>query len=310
MANWLIYASEHWLTPIFNTLKCILAQAIILYADESSVQVLHEEGKPAESKSTMWMYRTGGDADRPIVLYEYQPNRRHANPRLFLEGFGGYLPSDGYQAYDHLSSRVIVVRCWAHVPRKFTDILKSTPDYNKPGSLALRGVEYCDALFALERGYAKNFHSPIPTDDDFMSRYEARPKRSKPVMDEFFNWAQSVYGTILALPRSKMGLALAYAMNHRKHLENVLLDGRLEISNNRSERSIKPFVIGRKNWIFSNTENGATASAMFYSIIETAKENRLKPYEYLNFIFETAPNIDLYNDEEISRLLPWNAPSF
>ena len=129
-------------------------------------------------------------------------------------------------------------------------------------------------------------------------------------MDEFFNWAQSVYGTIMALPRSAMGKALAYAMNQRKHLENVLLNGRLEISNNRSERSIKPFVIGRKNWLFANTDNGATASAMFYSIIETARENGLKPYEYLRFIFETAPNIDLNNAEAVNRLLPWNAPDF
>jgi hypothetical protein len=196
------------------------------------------------------------------------------------------------------------------VRRKFTDILKSTPDYNKPGSLAFRGVEFCDALFALEREYARNFHSPIPTAEDYAFRYEERLKRSKPVMDEFFNWAQSVYGTILALPRSKMGEALAYAMNHRKHLENVLLDGRLELSNNRSERSIKPFVIGRKNWLFSNTEKGAATSAMFYSIIETAKENGLKQYEYLKYIFEIAPNIDLNNMDDICLLLPWNVPAF
>jgi hypothetical protein len=243
------------------------------------------------------------------VLYDYQPNRKHVNPRLFLEGFGGYLHSDGYQAYDHLSAGITAVRCWAHVRRKFTDILKSIPDYNKPGSIALRGMEYCDALFDLERGYARNFHFPIPTKDDFASRYEARLERSKPVMDEFFNWAQSMHGTIMALPRSNMGTALAYAMNQRTRLENVLCDGRLELSNNRAERSIKPFVIGRKNWLFSNTEKGATASAMFYSIIETAKENGLKPYEYLKYIFETAPNIDLRNEEQLSILLPWNAPA-
>ena len=308
MANWLIFASEHWLAPIFNALKRILILAKVLHADETSVQVLHEEGKPAQSKSTMWMYRTGCDADRPIVLYDYQPNRRHANPRLFLEGFNGYLHSDGYQAYDHLSTGVIVVRCWLHVRRKFTDILKSTPDYNKPDCLALRGMEYCDTLFALEREYTKNFHPLLPTDEDIVSRYETRLKRSKPVMDEFFNWAQSVYGTIRATPGSNMGKALAYAMNLRKHLENVLLDGRLELSNNRAERSIKPFAIGRKNWLFSNTEHGATASAMFYSIIETAKENGLKPYEYLKYIFENAPNIDINSVQELNILLPWNAP--
>jgi transposase len=310
MANWLIYASEHWLMPIYKALQCLLILAKLLHADETPVRVLHEEGKPAKSKSMMWMYRTGGDAVHPIVLYDYQSNRRHINPRLFLEGFSGYLHSDGYQAYDHLSSGVIAVRCWAHVRRKFTDILKSIPDYNKPGSIALRGVEYCDALFALEREYAKNFNAPIPTDANFASRYEQRLKRSKPVMDEFFNWVQSVYGTIMALPRSKMGAALAYAMNQRRLLENVLLDGRLELSNNRAERSIKPFVIGRKNWLFSNTEKGADASAIFYSIIETAKENGLMPYAYLKYVFETAPNIDINNQEELALLLPWNVPGF
>ena len=310
MANWLIYASERWLMPIYKELHCLLILMKNLHADETPVQVLHEEGKSAKSKSTMWMYRTGGDAVRPIVLYEYQPNRKHANPRVFLKGFGGYLHSDAYQAYDHVAPGIIPVRCWAHVRRKFTDILKATPDYNKAGSLAMRGVEFCDALFALEREYARNFHSPIPTAEDYAFRYEERLKRSKPVMDEFFSWAQSVYGTILALPRSKMGESLAYAMNQRKYLENVLLDGRLELSNNRSERSIKPFVIGRKNWIFSNTENGATASAIFYSIIETAKENGLMPYEYLKYVFETAPNIDLNHEEALNSLLPWNAPAF
>jgi len=308
MANWLIYASEHWLVPIYCAMKCILILERILHADETPVQVLHEEGKPAESKSWMWLYRTGCDTDQPIVLYEYQPNRRHANAKLFLEGFSGYLHSDGYQAYGNLPPDVTVVRCWSHMRRKFADILKSTPDYNKPGSLALRGVEYCDALFALERDYAKNFRSPLPTSADFESRYDARLKNSKPVMDEFFCWAESSYRTIFAMPRSSMGTALVYAMNQRTGLENVLRDGRLELSNNRAERAIKPFTIGRKNWMFSNTEKGATASAMFYSIVETAKENGLKPYQYLKYIFETAPSIDLRSEEQLSMLLPWNAP--
>jgi hypothetical protein len=305
MANWLIFVSEHWLAPIYNALKSILLLAHILHADETSVKVLKEEGKSAESKSYMWLYRTGCDADRPIALYEYQPNRRHINPKSFLEGFSGYLHSDGFQAYHNLPSSITVVGCWAHLRRKFTDILKSVPDYNKPGSLATRAMEYCDKLFDLERAYAK-----LPTDDHFKARYEARLKSSKPVMEEFFDWVKSVYGkNIMATRTSNMGLALAYALNQKAQLENVLCDGRLELSNNRAERSIKPFVIGRKNWLFSNTEKGADASAMFYSLIETAKENGLKPYEYLKYIFETAPNLDIaHNPDSVERLFPWNAP--
>lgn len=306
MANWLIFVSEHWLVPIYNALKSILLLADVLHADETSIQVLKEEGKPAESKSYMWMYRTGCDTDRPIVLYDYQPNRRHANPKFFLEGFRGYLHSDGYQAYDHLLPGITVVRCWAHVRRKFTDILKSIPDYNKRGSLAMRGMEYCDKLFDLEHEYAK-----LPAADHFKARYETRLKKSQLIMDEFFDWAESVYGkNIMATPKSNMGNSLAYALNQKILLENVLRDGRLELSNNRAERSIKPFVIGRKNWLFSNTEKGADASAMFYSIIETAKENELKPYEYLRYIFETAPNLDIaHNPDSVERLFPWNAPN-
>jgi len=304
MANWLIYVASHWLSPIWDALKDILMYVQVIHADETSVQVLKEEGKKPESKSYMWMFRTGCDSSNPIVLYIYRQNRQHKNPKEFLDGFSGYLHSDGYQAYHSLPSGITVVGCWAHIRRKFADILKSTPDYNKPGSLAVRAVEFCDALFALERDYAQ-----LPSDYNYKARYEARLKNSKPVMGEFFDWAKTVYGVnIMAKPKSVMGLALAYAMNQRIYLENVLLDGRLELSNNRAERSIKPFVIGRKNWLFANTERGATASAMFYSIIETAKENDLKPYEYLKYIFETAPNIDIDDPEKLKMLLPWNAP--
>ena len=304
MANWLIYAAIHWLAPIYSILKHNLLMASVLHADETSVQVLRENGKPAESKSYMWLYRTGCDAKQPIVLYDYKPNRKHENAKAFLSGFSGYLHADGYQAYDNLPPEIINVGCWAHVRRKFADILKSLPDYNRRDSLAARGTVFCDKLFALEREY-----DSLPTDNDFKARYEARQEQSKPLMGEFFAWAHSVNGSITATPRSSMGKALAYALNQRSQLENVLCDGRLELSNNRAERSIKPFVIGRKNWLFSNTENGANASAMFYSIIETAKENCLKPYDYLLFVFETAPYLGLNNNPDaVQRLLPWDAP--
>jgi hypothetical protein len=301
MANCIVYSALNWLQSIYNALKSILLHFQVLHADETSAQVLKENGKPAESKSYMWMYRTGCDAENHIVLYDYKSNRRHENPKNFLEGFSGYLHSDEYQAYDNLQSGITVVGCWVHVRRKFADILKSLPDYNKPDSLAVRAVKYYDDLFELEHEYAK-----FLPNNNFNEQYEARLKQSKPLMDEFFDWAASVYGkNIRATSQSNMGKALAYALNQRTHLENVLKDGRLELSNNRAERSIKPFVIGRKNWLFSNTERGAAASSLFYSIIETAKENGLK-YEYLKFIFETAPNMNLAgNPDAVKVLLLW-----
>ena len=300
MANWLIFTAEHWLAPIYCALKAHLLAGEVLHADETTVQVLKEEGKKPASKSYMWLYRTGSDAQHPIVLFEYQPNRKHENASRFLDGFKGFVHSDGYGAYHNLPPAITPVGCWAHVRRKFADILKSLPVYNKQGSVPIRGVTFCDALFALERDFA---------DLSFEERRKARLKKSQPLMDEFFAWAQKSTTHILATPQSVTGKALAYALGERNYLENFLKDGRCELSNNRAERSIRPFTIGRKNWIFANTEKGATASALIYSIIETAKENHLKPYEYLKFIFESAPAIDLQSNAALVQLLPWNAPA-
>jgi transposase len=300
MANWIIYTAANYLTPVYEAMKSALIKNGVLHADETTVQVLNELGKQPSSKSYMWVYRTSCDTERHIVLFEYKPNRKHENPQVFLEGFAGYLHSDGYQAYHNLPQDIIVVGCWAHMRRKFTDILKSLPDYNRPHSSAQTGKDYCDKLFELEREFAG-----LPASDNFKARHEARLELSKPVMNEFFAWAESIN----ALPKSALGRSLAYALNQRESLENVLLDGRLEISNNRAERAVKPFAVGRKNWLFSNTENGAKASAVFYSIIETAKESGLSPYKYLDFIFKTAPNLELRSKpESVETLLPWNAP--
>ena len=304
MANWIIYVAFTYLILIYEIMKQDLVGRTVVHADETSVQVLHESGKPATSKSYMWIYRTSCDTDRHIVLFEYRPNRKHENPQIFLEGFNGFLHSDGYQAYNNLTDNVTVVGCWAHMRRKFTDILKSLPDYNRPNSPAKVGRDYCDKLFELEREFAE-----LPSRDNFNARYEARLVKTKPIMEEFFSWADSLTGSFRALPKSPLGKAIAYTLNQRQNLENVLLDGRLEISNNRAERAVKPFAVGRKNWLFSNTENGAKASAVFYSLIETAKESSLSPYKYLEFIFEAAPSLDLFNKPYLAEaLLPWNTP--
>jgi len=163
----------------------------------------------------------------------------------------------------------------------------------------MRGKEFCDRLFALEREFAK-----LPSDDNFKARYEARLEKSKPVMDAFYDWAKNSE----APPQFALAKAITYAQNQRFYLEHVLLDGRLELSNNRAERSVKPFVLGRKNWLFSDTVNGANASAMLYSIIETAKENGLHPFDYLEFVFRNAPNLDFQSDPAaLERLLPFAA---
>jgi transposase len=254
MSNWLIKASEDLLEPIYLVMKHRLCKHDVLHADESALQVLKEPGKTPQSKSYMWLFRTSGEAKYQIVIYEYQPDRKHIHPQKFLKDFSGYIHADGYDGYHKLPENIMVVGCLAHLRRKLFDALKILPKDKQSGSNAAKGVEYCDKLFELE----KQFASLSPE-----NRHKERERQSKPLINEFFSWMEQLN----ALPNTLLGKAAYYAKSQRKYLERYLIDGRLEISNNRAERSIKPFVIGRKNWLFSNTPNGAKASAIYYSLI-------------------------------------------
>lgn len=298
MSNWLIKCAEDWLEPIYDVLHQMLREQQILHADETVLQVLHEPGKPAQSKSYMWLYRTSEDSGMPIVLYEYQPDRSAKRPSEFLKGFRGYLHTDGYAGYHNLPEEIIVVGCFAHARRKFDEALKAIPEKDWEGSGAIRGKRYCDQLFALERQLA---------DCTAKERYEKRQELAKPLLDEFLSYLHIAK----ASPKTGFGRAVHYTLEQWKYLERYLLDGRLEISNNRAERSIKPFVIDRKNFLFANTARGAKASAITFSVIETAKENRLNPYAYLTYIFKNAPNWDIRNDvNALQSLLPSFVPDY
>jgi transposase len=292
MANWLIKACDTWLLPIYDEMKRRLLAHKVLHADETTFQVLKEPGKTAQQKSYMWLYRTSGEAKYQIVLYDYQPDRKHTRPKDFLNGFNGYLHADGYDGYHKLPDNIIVVGCLAHLRRKFFDAYKTLPKDKRDNSNAAIGVAYCDKLFMLERQFAG-----LSSD----MRLKEREHLSKPVFIEFYNWVDSLTG----LPKSLLGTAVSYAKSQKKYIERYLLDGCLEISNNRAERSIKTLVIGRKNWLFSKTPGGARASAVYYSLIVTARENGLNPFEYLTWIFSNAPNLGKagYADS-ITDLLP------
>jgi transposase len=232
MSNWLIKASEDWLEPIYEAMKHRLCEHQVLHGDETVLQVLKEPGKTAQSKSYMWLYLTSGEAKSQIVLYEYRPDRKHTHPENFLKNFSGYLHTDGYEGYHKLPENITVVGCLAHLRRKLFDSLKTLPKDKQSSSHAAKGVEYCDRLFHLEKQFA------LLTPEN---RYKERERLSKPLVYEFFNWMEHLN----ALPNTLLGKASHYAQSQRKYLERYLLDGRLEISNNRAERSIKPFVIGR-----------------------------------------------------------------
>lgn len=296
MSNWLLKCTEDYLYPLYDKLREKLLQHEVLHADETTLQVLHEEGKPPQSKSYMWLYRTSGDTKMPIVLYEYRPDRKAERPKEFLKGFRGYLHADGYSGYHNLPETITVVGCWAHARRKFDEVLKGMSEKAQAGSLALRAKQYCDRLFALERDFAE-----LSSED----RNRKRQELSKPLMEEFIAWlrAQKIAG------KSAFGSAASYVLGQQEYLTAYLLDGRLEISNNRAERSIKPFVIGRKNFLFANTPRGARASAVMYSLVETAKQNGLDPFEYLVWVLKTAPELDLDDRPgSIDALLPYCFP--
>jgi transposase len=296
MSNWLIKATFDWLEPVYDALAEILCLREVMHVDETTLQVLHETGKSTQGKSYMWIYRTSGDTDSPIVLYEYTPDRRAQHPKFFLFFFCGYLHADGYEGYHGLSGNIKVVGCFAHARRKFDEAVKGLPKKDQTSSLAMVGKKFCDKLFSLERDFADLIAE---------ERLEKRHELSKPLFDEFYDWLD----TIKPSPKTGLYTAVVYARNQREYLERYLEDGRLEISNNRAERSIKPFVIGRKNWLFANTPRGAKASAIMFSIIETAKENELNPYEYLTYVFKNAPNWDIRsNKDNLERLLPWFVP--
>ena len=290
MSNWLIHGAQTYLAAIYSLLIAFLLAEYVLHADETTVQVLHELGREAKTKSYEWVYRTGLRAGHKIVIYEYRETRGHEHPKAFLGAFKGYLHCDGHDAYHKLPPDIIVVGCWSHMRRYFENLYDTIPRDKREGSNAERGLVYCNLLFA----YEHEFRDLSPEE-----RYEKRLKFSKPVSDEFFEWA----GSIQALPKSLLGKAVTYATLQRKYLENIYLDGRLEISNNACERAVKPFVQGRKLWLFSNTPNGAESSSIYYSIMETAKENGLNPFQYMKFLLEKLPSA---NYSELEELLPWS----
>ena len=268
MSNWMLNAVDAGCTRIWDEMHRILVKQDIIMADETTLQVLRETERSAQSDSYMWLYRTGRDGP-PIVIFEYQTTRASKHPQKFLEGFKGYLQTDGYKGYNNLPD-IISVDCFAHARRKFTDALKALPADQKGKPVAAQtGLDYINRLFDIERTL-KDVTAQV--------RYEQRLIRSKPVLDELHGWLKRMRPQVL--PKSAFGKAIIYCLNQWEDLTNFLCDGRLEIDNNRSERSLKNFVIGRKNFLFSNTPRGARGSAVLFSLVETAKENQLKPFEY------------------------------
>ena len=294
MANWVILAADNWLRLLYDRMHILLIQRDIVMADESSFQVLHEKGRTAQQKSFMWLYRSGRDGP-PIILFEYQQTRQAKHPEIFLSGFKGYLCTDGYSGYYSLPG-VINVSCFSHGRRYFYDAFMSIPkEARKKTAASFIGLDYCNRLFDVEREAA----NMTPE-----GRYELRIQKSQPILDDFKRWLDLMKPD--AGGKSYLGKAVNYCLNYWPTLCNFMLDGRLYIDNNASERNIKSYVTGRKSWLFANTVNGATASAISYSLVLTAYANNLKPFEYITYLLKSLPNSNVKDQAVLDSYLPWS----
>ena len=262
-------------------------------ADETRVQVLKEPGRSAESQSFMWLFRTGEDGQPTILLYGYTPTRSGSNAADFLNGFRGYLETDGYQGYNKVSG-IKRCSCWAHIRRYFVDAIPKGKqlDYNQP---AVQGVHYCDRLARLESTITSNCGA------DHEKRKQMRLEKEKPVLEAFWAWVDSQHPT----RNTRLDKALTYVKNRRETSMTYLEDGRCSFTNNLSENAIRPFTLGRKNWLFSDSVEGAQASAITYTMVEMAKAHNLNIYGYLSYILEQRPD-ESWNDEQLAELAPWS----
>ena len=298
MINWVIKCSEDYFEPIYDELHRRLLTEELINSDGTSFQVLREPGKPPQSESCMWQYRTGNGATRPIVLFEYQPDKRRERPMAFLKGFSGYLTTDGNPSYHGLPEDIILTGCFAHARSYFSDALRCLKESERPGSLALVGKKFCDKIFDIERDIV---------DKTFDERHSVRKEKASPILDEFYTWLKSVEPHVST--KSKIGKAVGYALNQWNYLTRYLLDGRIECSNNLAERSFRTLVVNRKNFLFATSVAGGRTTAVLHSITETAKESHLEPFKYLTYVLRTAAGADVRKDSVLlEKLLPENAP--
>lgn len=290
LANWMIQAGQ-LIQPLINLLRDRLLAYDILQMDETTVQVLKEPGKAAPSKSYLWLQR-GGPPEQPILLYDYDPGRGAGVPKRLLEGFAGTLQTDGYAGYNAAVSmhRLTHIGCFAHARRKFDEAVKAQGKHKRRG-LAHRGLAMIQKLYGVE----KAVRTAVPAE-----RHTYRLKHAQPILDELRAWLDESLPQVP--PQSATGKALNYLHNEWHKLLGYRNDGRLEIDNNRAENAIRPFVVGRKNWLFSDSVHGVKASANLYSLIETAKANGLEPYAYLRRVFTELPQAD--SVEDLEALLP------
>jgi transposase len=297
LAGWVIQASGQCL-PIMELLQNEIRGGPSVNIDESPLQVLNEPGRSNTTKSYMWVF-CGGDPDHRTVVYQYHPTRNGQVPLDFLGDYRGYVQSDAFAGYEHIGRKdgIVHLGCWAHTRRNFVDVVKARKknrgDKTPTKGFADEALDFIGNLYAIERR-AKNQNL------SYDQIYQFRQQESKPILEQFKCWLDANQG--LTPPKGLLGKAIRYALNNWKKLIVYIEDGRLKMDNNIAENAIRPFVLGRKNWLFAGAPKGAEASAIFFSLIETAKANGLEPYAYLRYIFTKLPLAK--TAEDYKALLP------
>ncbi len=289
LCTWVLRCAE-LMEPLVVLLKEMICKGSYVQADETFLQVLNEPNKSNDSKSYMWVYR-GGLLEKKAIVYEYQPSRAGIAAEKFLMGFEGVLQTDAYSGYHrfNLIEKIIQVACWAHVRRKFMEIIKISKEKGK----AFEAILMIRKLYAIEKEAREKFL-------DFTERQTLRQERAPPILKEFKEWLDK---TILQVPpQSQLSKAIAYALNQWPMLTVYVDYGEIEIDNNLVENAIRPFALGRKNWLFMGSERGARAGAIFYSLLATCKINLIEPYAYFKYILDQLPRCK--TDEERRVLLP------
>ncbi len=294
LARWAIGAGQ-LMQPLLNLVRDALFEASLLYIDETVVQVLKEKDRAPTSTSYMWV-QAGGPPGKPVVIFDYDPSRSAEVPVRLLPGYRGYLMADGYKGYNKLANTEGIERlaCWAHARRRFVDASRVQPKGKR--GLANEAIGLIGVLYGIERDCEK------ATDQE---RYLARQERSVPALAAIYDWMQRTLPQVT--PKSALGTALSYMRDQWSMLIRYPERGDLPIDNNYCENKIRPFVLGRKAWLFSDTVAGAKASAVIYSLIETAKSNGLEPYHWLRQVLRELPAAKTV--EAVEALLPWNVKS-
>ena len=290
MANWVIQVADLYLRPFWKRIRSELLTQSTIHADETVMQVHKEKDRPDTSESRMWVYSSAKRADIQLRCFEYRESRSGKWAKTFLEGFSGVLITDGYSGYNKIQEAERA-GCWAHMRRKWLEAMPEGADAKT--CKAAEGYEFCNRLFELERQF-----EGLTTEERLIQRKE----KSGPILEAYWTWLYTI-----PRPTGKLKDAVTYAQNQKAHLSAFLEHGEIEISNNQVENAIRPFVIGRKGWLFADTPQGAEASAIIYSLMETAKANSLRLDDYLLHLLSIMPERAEQNkDFKMDDLLPWS----